>query len=206
MNPSQAIALYQPLLERIAYNLVRCRADAEDIVQETFLKWLSMESEKIRNTKAYLIQSVRNNCLKHLESLKKKKEEYFSSINLAEFINRFKENNLSHIDLEADMERAFKIMAAKLEPLERAAYLLKEVFDVDYEALQRVFNKKKEHCRQLVCRARRKLADETAKIHLDLPDLSGLMAGFRKSCEKGNARDIIHALKIDVFGPNSKNS
>ena len=52
MNQAQAIELYQPLLHRIAYNIVRCKADAEDIVQETFLKWLSMESEKSRNTKA----------------------------------------------------------------------------------------------------------------------------------------------------------
>ena len=206
MNQAQAIELYQPLPHRIAYNIVRCKADAEDIVQETFLKWLSMESEKIRNTKAYLIQAVKNNCLSHLESLKKKKEEYFSSINVTEFIHRFKENNLSHLDLEADLERAFRVMHAKLEPIERAVYLLKEVFDVDYDALQRVVNKKKEHCRQLVCRARKKLADERAKIQLDFPDFSGLMASFRKSCETGNARDIIKALKTDVFGPVSKNS
>ena len=113
---------------------------------------------------------------------------------------------MPNLDLEADLERALRVMHAKLEPLERAAYLLKEVFDVDYDALQQVFNKKKDHCRQLVCRARKKLADETAKIQLDFPDISGLMAGFRKSCEKGNARDIINALKNDVFGSNSKNS
>ena len=74
MNHAQAISLYTPTLQAIAYNLVRCKADAEDIVQETFLKWLTIDSEKIQNTKAYLIRAVTNNCLSHINSLRKKNE------------------------------------------------------------------------------------------------------------------------------------
>ena len=142
MNQSQAIQLYQPTLRSIAYNLVRSRADADDIVQETFLKWLSIDSDKIQNTKAYLIKAVTNNCLNHLNSLRKKKEEYLDSINVSEFIHRFKENNFAQLDLEADLSKAFKVMLTKLEPLERAVYVLKEVFDFDYEALQEALDKK----------------------------------------------------------------
>ena len=108
MNQAQTITLYQPTLQRIAYNLVRSKADAEDIVQETFLKWLSIKSDKIQNTKAYLIKAVTNNCLNHIQSLKKKKEEYLDSINVTEFIHRFKENNFAHLDLEADLAKAFQ--------------------------------------------------------------------------------------------------
>ena len=198
MNQAQTILLYQPTLQRIAYNLVRCKADAEDIVQETFLKWLSIEKDKIQNTKAYLITAVRNNCLSHLDSLRKKKETYLDTINVSEFIHRFKENNFAHLDLEADLDRAFKVIHAKLEPLERAVYLLKEVFDFDYEALQLTLDKKKAHCRQLVCRARKKLSDETSKIHFEFPDVSNLMTSFRQSCEKGNALELIQELKKDI--------
>ena len=60
------------MLQAIAYNIVRCKADAEDIVQETFLKWLTLGPQKIENTKAYLIKAVRNNCLNHLTTLQKK--------------------------------------------------------------------------------------------------------------------------------------
>jgi RNA polymerase sigma factor (sigma-70 family) len=204
MNQAQAIALYQPTLTSIAYNLVRSKADAEDIVQETFLKWLSIDSEKIQNTKAYLIKAVTNNCLNHINALKKKKEEYLDSINVSEFILRFKENNFAHLDLEADLAKAFKVMQAKLEPLERAAYLLKEVFDFDYEALQVVVNKKKDHCRQLVSRAKKKLSDETSKMHFDLPDASQLMASFRKACDIGNAEDLIQDLKKDISASDPK--
>ena len=198
MNQSQAIQLYQPTLKSIAYNIVRSRADADDIVQETFLKWLSIDSDKIQNTKAYLIKAVTNNCLSHLNSLRKKKEEYLDTINVSEFIHRFKENNFAHLDLEADLAKAFKVMQVKLEPLERAVYLLKEVFDFDYEALQEALDKKKDHCRQLVCRAKKKLTEETSRMHFDLPDASQLLASFRKACDLGNAEELIQDLKKDI--------
>ena len=198
MNQTQAITLYQPTLTSIAYNLLRSKADAEDVVQETFLKWLTIDSEKIENTKAYLIKAVTNNCLNHINSLRKKKEEYLDSINVSEFIHRFKENNFSHLDLEADLAKAFRVIQAKLEPLERAVYLLKEVFDFDYEALQEALDKKKDHCRQLVCRAKKKLSDETSKMHFDLPDATQLMASFRKACDRGNATVFVLDLKKDI--------
>lgn len=204
MNPSQAIELYQPTLQRIAYNLVRCKEDAEDIVQETFLKWLSMESHKIENTKAYLIAAVRNNCINHLQSLKKKKEEYLDSIQKSEWMLRIRETQLAHLDFDLELEKALRVIHTKLEPLERAAYLLREVFDVDYDALQKIVNRKKDHCRQLVSRAKKKLDEETSRIQFTLPDMSELLAGFRKSCEKGNTRDIVKTLKSELSGSISK--
>ena len=206
MNQAQAITLYQPTLRAIAYNLVRCKADAEDIVQETFLKWLSIDAEKIKNTKAYLINAVTNNCINHINSLRKKKEEYLDAINVSEFLHRFKENNFAHLDLEADLNKAFKVILTRLEPLERAVYLLKEVFDFDYDALHKALDKKKDYCRQLACRAKKKLGEETSKIHFDLPDVSLLMASFRKACDMGNAEELLQDLKKDISEDSSKKS
>jgi RNA polymerase sigma-70 factor (ECF subfamily) len=201
MNNAQTIALYQPLLHAIAYNLVRCKHDAEDIVQETFIKWLSIDQEKIQNTKAYLIKAVTNNCLNHLNSLKRKKEEYID--NVTEAIHRFKENNLSHIDLEIDLPAAIQFLSAKLEPLERAVFVLKEAFDFDYEALQVTLDKKKEHCRQLFCRAKKKLNEETAKVNF--PNASRLVASFKNASAFGNAADLINELKRDISTALSNN-
>src|SRR5687768_12005677 len=170
MNNAQAIALYQPMLQAIAYNIVRCKADAEDIVQETFLKWLTLGPQKVENTKAYLITAVKNNCLNHLNTLRQKKEELLSQHNIADIINRFKETSFAHLDFDVEITKAIKVLQSKLEPLERAVYLLKEVFDFDYEALQQTLDKKKDHCRQLLCRAKNKLDMETSKIHFELPD------------------------------------
>lgn len=192
MTQAQTIALYQPVLYRIAYNLVRSNADAEDIVQETFLRWLTIDQKKIANTKAYLIKAVTNNCLSHLEAIRKKKEEYLETLNASEFVQKLKEVNFSHLDIDIDLKQAFKVMQAKLQPLERAVFLLKEVFDFDYDSLQKTLNKKKDHCRQLLSRARKKLAEETANF--DIPDVSQFMEKFRSE----NISDLIAHLKEDI--------
>jgi RNA polymerase sigma factor (sigma-70 family) len=204
MSQDQTIAHYQPLLQSIAYNIVRCKADAEDIVQETFLKWLTLSPKSVENTKAYLVKAVKNNCLNHINSIRHKKEELLSQSNIAEIINRFKETSFAHLDLEIELAKALKVLNTKLEPLERAVFLLKEVFDFDYEVLQVTLDKKKEHCRQLFCRAKKKLAEETSKITFDLPDTSGFMELFRKACDFGNASELINELKREVAHPIKK--
>jgi RNA polymerase sigma-70 factor (ECF subfamily) len=206
MNHEKTIILYRPLLEAIAYNLVRSKADAEDIVQETFLKWLTLGPQKIENTKAYLIKAVKNNCINHLNTLRKKKEELFNQHNLSELLGRFKETSFAHLDFDVEMAKAYKILQAKLEPLERAVYVLKEVFDFDYEALQEALDKKKDHCRQLFCRAKKKLADETSKINFELPDTSMFIESFRKACYMGNAVELVNELQKGSISNSIKKS
>jgi RNA polymerase sigma factor (sigma-70 family) len=196
MNQAQAIALYRPVLHTVAYNILRCKQDAEDMVQDTFVKWLSIDQTKIQNTKAYLITSVINNCKNHLNTLRKKKEEYWDSSKLSQLIVRFKETDFAHLDMEAELSAAFKVLQSKLEPLERAAYLLKEVFDFDYEAIQKVLDKKADHCRQLLSRAKKKLSDSTAKMHFELPD-SHLLESFKKACS-ASPSIFIQDLKNDI--------
>lgn len=204
MPYEQTIALYQPLLHSIAYNLVRCKEDAEDIVQETFLKLLTIGPQKVENLKAYLVTSVINNCKTHLNTLTRKKEELLSQVsqvNLAEILNRFRETNFTQLDLEVNIQAALKVIQQKLEPLERAVYLLKEVFDFDYETMQETLDRKKDHCRQLFLRAKNKLKSESFKVQVDLPDTSVLTAAFRKACYLGHADELLHVLKKEIPTP-----
>jgi RNA polymerase sigma-70 factor (ECF subfamily) len=198
MTHAETITLYRPLLHSIAYNLVKCKADAEDIVQETFLRWLTIDQQKIANTKAYLVKAVINNCLSHLETLKRKKTECIESISSSEFVQKLKEVNFSHLDLDVDLKYAFKVMQEKLQPLERAVFLLKEVFDFDYEALQKTLDKKKDHCRQLLSRARKKLEEGSSRVHTDIQNASDLLDSFKKACTMENASDFINRLKNDI--------
>lgn len=204
MTHAQTIALYQPTMQAIAMRLLRCKADAEDIVQETFIKWLNTEQEKIQNTKAYLIKAVTNNCLNHLQALKRKKEECLESIHWNEFVEKFRETDFSHIDLEAELSKAFQVLQQKLEPLERAVYVLKEAFDFDYKALQEALDKKQEHCRQLFCRAKKKLQEERERINASMPDKAALLASFRKACDAGQPTDLVTELRKDASSVLSK--
>lgn len=198
LTQAQTIALYQPTLHAIAMKLLRCKADAEDIVQETFIKWLNTEQEKIRNTKAYLVRAVTNNCLNHLEALKKKKEEYLESFHWPHFIEKFRESEFTHIDLENKLTRAFHVLQHKLEPLERAVYVLKEAFDFDYNAIQELLDKKQDHCRQLFCRARKKIDQERERLNAAIDEKTALMKSFTESCDVGHAAQFIAELRNDI--------
>jgi RNA polymerase sigma factor (sigma-70 family) len=202
VDQAQTIALYQPLLQSLAYSILKCKADAEDVVQDTFIKWLSAEQEKIKNTKAYLIRAVRNNCLSHLETLRRKKEEYLDSIDLSKLTSKLPSLDFSQLDLEAELNKALALIHMKLEPLERAVYMLKEVFDFDYESVQTALNKKQEHCRQLLCRARKKLTSlEMHAITMEMPNAGAWIDSFKKACSQGNPSGFIAELKKDLGSP-----
>jgi RNA polymerase sigma factor (sigma-70 family) len=198
LDQAQTIALYQPTLHAIAMRLLRCKADAEDIVQETFIKWLNAEHEKIRNTKAYLVRAVTNNCINHLQALKKKKEEYLESFHWPEFIEKFRESDFSQIDIENKLMKAFHVLQHKLEPLERAVYVLKEAFDFDYKAIQELLDKKQDHCRQLFCRARKKIDQEKEWLNAVIHEKTALMKSFSESCDVGHAAEFIAELRNDI--------
>jgi RNA polymerase sigma-70 factor (ECF subfamily) len=196
MTHAQTITLYQPLLHTIAYNLVRCRHDAEDIVQETFLRWLTIDQQTVQNTKAYLIKAVTNNCLSHLQTLKRKKQEYLDAARLPDVIGRWKvEINTGHLDLDVRLQQALRIVQHKLEPLERAAFLLKEVFDFEYDELQQALNKKADHCRQLISRARKKISQETQNINFEWPAAGAFFKTFQEACRRGEPTPLLEEIQ-----------
>jgi RNA polymerase sigma factor (sigma-70 family) len=207
LNTAHTITLYQPTLHAIAMQILKCKADAEDVVQETFIKWLNTEQEKIQNTKAYLIAAVKNNCLSHLQAIKNKKVEYIDSISIKDFVDKLKDSEFPSVDIDGRLAKAMHIISEKLEPLERAVYLLKEVFDFDYKALQELLDKKQDHCRQLLCRARKKLNDEKELLNaLIQPKKTALFESFRNACHFDNAGELVEQLRNDIGKALSKNS
>ena len=198
MNSSQTISIYQPLLQSIAMRVVGSLADAEDIVQDTFLKWLTIDHEKIENTKAYLIKSVTNNCINHLNSFKKKSSEYLENLNPATLFEKDKESDITRFDKHNEVSQALAVLGKKLEPMEKGIYLLREVFNFEYEDLQELFDKKKENCRQIVCRVQAKLKEESNKINFDTFSHSKLVENFKTACNSGQLSDLVHNLKKEI--------
>jgi len=194
MNHNQTITLYQPMLQSIAYKMVGSLADAEDIVQDTLLKWLTIEKEKINNTKAYLIRAVKNNCINHLDSLNKKKDECLHTLN-TELVDWYKEKELLKFDKENEVNAALNILHKKLEPLEKGIYVLREFFDFDYEDLQQIFNKKKDNCRKMFSRAKQKLSDTQVK---EKSTDQSLLQTFKKALNIDSPEVVIENIKGEI--------
>lgn len=198
MSQTQTISLYQPLLYAIALRMVGSLQDAEDIVQDTFVKWLTIDHEKIENTRAYLIRTVTNNCINHLNSFRKKKSEYFSNLKNSELLEKYREFEFPKFDLENELSEALTLIHKKLEPVEKGIYLLREVFDFEYEDLQEIFGKKKENCRQLFSRAKEKLQQENRKkTSTDTQPLQ-LLESFKKACNFGQLSEFVNQISQEV--------
>ncbi len=197
VTPSQTITQYHPLLSNIARKMVGSLAEAEDIVQDTYVKWLSVDPGKIKDTKAYLIKAVTNNCLNHLNRLKNYKMEYFDSLNLGELIDKYFHLDLDQLDLDHEIASALSLLHSKLGPLERAIFILREVFDFDYDQLHTLFDKKQDHCRQILCRAKEKLNRETHILKHDLIS-ANFLNHFHKSCHFGFSSSLLEELKEAV--------
>lgn len=196
MNYTQTFTQYQPLLTSIALKIVGTLEDAEDIVQETFLKWLSIDQEKIQNTKAYLIKAVTNKCFNHL---KQSKNLYTDSLDTLQENEVFfsEEHHDSNIDKEHYLMVAICAIQETLEPLEKGVYLLREVFNLDYEEIQSIFGKKKDNCRQLFSRAKRKLSVSANSFTLDSYSAEKLKS-FKKACRWGSITDLVQEVTQDL--------
>ena len=197
MNQSQAIALYQPMLQSIAQKILGSVADAEDIVQDTLLKWLTIDTQKIQNTKAYLIKAVTNNCINHLNAIKRKKDECIESIKQHELVDKYKELELFHFDFENEVSDALTVIHRKLEPLEKGIFVLRELFDFEYDELQVVFNKKKENCRKMFSRAKAKLEQETTKLKSEISN-THFFDSFKKACHQESPEELIEHIQSEL--------
>ncbi|MDN5203652.1 sigma-70 family RNA polymerase sigma factor [Fulvivirgaceae bacterium BMA10] len=198
MSNDQTIALYHPVLYSIAIKMVGSLEDAQDIVQDTFLKWLTIDQEKIKNTKSYLIKTVTNKCINHLNALKNKKNDFLDTLNPGSLFEKYKESDFAKFDLENEISEALVTLHKKLEPLEKAIFILREVFNFDYEDLQDIFDKKKENCRQLLCRAKDKLSQESKKVKIEFNDHTHFLEGFIGACTSGKLSDFVSSLVNEI--------
>lgn len=185
------------MLQSIAQRILGSVADAEDIVQDTLLKWLTIDTKKIQNTKAYLIKAVTNNCINHLNAIKRKKDECLESLKPQELIDKYKELELFNFDFENEVSSALAVIHKKLEPLEKGIFVLREFFDYEYEELQEVFNKKKDNCRKLFSRAKLKLNQETSKLKSGISNAQ-FLDSFKNACHQETHKDFIELIHSEL--------
>lgn len=195
MSDAQVIALYQPTLYAVAMKMLGSISDAEDVVHDAFLKWMTIDTSKIENTKAYLIKVVTNKCLNVLQHQKKSDHSELCEQHASDE----EEEAVISFDHETVLKEAWKSLSKKLEPVERSAYVLREFFNVEYDELQLILNKKSENCRKIVSRAKLKLKSaEIGKVSLSIPDVK-LFDSFKIAYQKGNLTQFVQQLTADLF-------
>src|SRR4051812_18891712 len=151
---------FKPLLFSIGYRMLGSVAEAEDIVQETFLKAYQIDDQKIDNKKAYLCKIMTNRCLDVLKSARYRREHYVGPWNPEPLLLESSPDfDPSEVVLQNEgLSIAYLRMMEHLAPDERAVLLLREVFDFSYLEIGNVIEKKEENCRKIFSRAKQKVA------------------------------------------------
>src|SRR5690606_37365530 len=144
---------YRPLLFSIAYRMLGSASEAEDVVQDSWLRARQDRGADIRSARAYLTTIVTRLCIDHLRSAERTRMEYPGPW-LPEPLS---EPNQESAELASSLATAFLVVLERLSPTERAVFLLREVFDFDFDEIARSLGKSKVNTRQILSRARNRL-------------------------------------------------
>src|SRR5882757_10453805 len=145
---------YRSLLFSVAYRMLGSVADTEDMLQETFIRWQQAPDDEIRSPRAFLVTIISRLCINHLQSARVQREEYVGQWLPEPIVTGPGSDPLEIIRVDESISMAFLVMLEHLTPVERAVFLLREVFEYEYSEIAAVLNQSEANCRQILHRAR----------------------------------------------------
>ncbi len=202
MNDKTAIFnTHRRRLTAIAYRMLGTHADAEDAVQDAWLRWQSSETPALRSEEAWLVTITTRLCIDRLRALRTEREHYTGPWlpeptveGTAVFEAVSPERTPEHmVELASDVSMAFLAVLERLSPDERAAFLLREVFDFDYDEVAAMLERPEATCRQLVHRAKARVRDERPRITVNRDAHQKLLDRFMDAT-RGGERAKLEAL------------
>jgi RNA polymerase sigma-70 factor, ECF subfamily len=190
-------------LRALAYRMVGSRADSEDIVQEAWLRWAEVDEATVANEGAYLSRLVTNLCLDRLRSVAARREQYVGVWLPEPLLDDelgfgWTPGPEQQAEFAQDVAIAFLLALERLSPLERAAFLLHDVFDLDYEEVARHLDRNETTCRQLASRARRRVKADYARREVAEEERQRLIEAFAGAVRSRDVTALAQVLAHDV--------
>lgn len=193
---AQVFAAVRPRLFGIAYRMLGTVADAEDIVQDTWLRWQAYDRETVREPAAFLATTATRLAMNALRSARVQRETYIGPW-LPEPVDTSADPTLGAERGEA-LGFAVLVLLEKLSPSERAAYVLREAFDYPYAEIGRIVEASEQSARQLVSRARKHLAAEKRSRAVSDAERTRLLTAFMAAAERGDMEELEKLFAADV--------
>lgn len=188
----------RPVLMGLAYRMLGSRADAEDAVQDTFLKWQQADTEKIENPASWLTTACTHRCIDLLRSAHKTRVDYVGAWLPEPVHAAIEEGAESTMSLASSLSTAFLLMLERLTPKERAAYLLHEIFEVSYQETARTLGLQESACRKLVSRARANIGQSTIRHITPVDAQEKLLAAFQAAVTSGDTEKLAVLFSDDI--------
>lgn len=194
----EAFNEYRPLLFSIAYRMLGSAMDAEDMVQEAFLRWQRAPETTVSSPKAYLSTVVTRLCLDYLKSARVQREVYVGPWLPEPLPTGQDPAQTGTTELAESLSIAFLAVLETLSPVERAVFLLHEVFEYDYSEIGPIVEKSEANCRQMVHRARQHLNERRPRYSVSPEQRERLLNQFLQTCASGDMDGLIKILSEDI--------
>ncbi|MEV4062797.1 RNA polymerase sigma-70 factor [Nonomuraea dietziae] len=193
---TEAFVAHRNLLFTVAYEMLGSAVDAEDVLQETWLRWVNVDLDTVREERAYLVRIVTRQALDRLRALGRRKESYVGPW--------LPEPLLTAPDVAEDVELAESVSMAMLlvletlQPIERAVFVLREVFSLNYDEIADAVDKSPAAVRQLAYRARAHVAARRPRGTASAAETRAALQAFQRAVETGELQSLLDVLAPDV--------
>jgi RNA polymerase sigma-70 factor, ECF subfamily len=185
---------HRPLLFSIAYRMLGSATEAEDVVQDAWLRASQDSQGDIRSPRAYLTTIVTRLCIDHLRSAERTRLEYPGPW----LPEPLAEPNQDSAELASSLTTAFLLLLEQLAPTERAVFLLREVFELDFDEIAKSVGKSEANTRQILTRARSRLRDSRPRFTASRREAEEIVRRFRHATAAGNIEEMMATLHVDA--------
>jgi RNA polymerase sigma-70 factor, ECF subfamily len=197
-TPIAAFEAHRSRLFGLAYRMLSSRADAEDVVQETYVRWHQTHQPGIENPEAWLVTTTTRLAIDRLRRLNTERDAYIGPWLPEPIVTTTTPPPDHRLDLASDLSIAFLTLLERLAPDERAAFLLHDIFDVGYDQIASILDKSEAACRQIVHRARDRVRGDRKRFDASEQEKTALLQTFVAAVE---ARD--EQALLALFAPDA---
>jgi RNA polymerase sigma-70 factor, ECF subfamily len=200
METGEAYQELRPLLFSIAYRMVGSVSEAEDIVQESFLRFhrAVREGTRVESPKAYLSAVTTRLAVNHLRSARVRRERYVGTWLPEPLLTDATDDAAQHAETADSVSMAFLVLLESLSPVERAVFLLRDVFGYRYDEIAEVVDKTEDNCRQLAARARHHVEARKPRFEASRRQRDELARRFFAAVEEGDTEGLVGVLAADA--------
>src|SRR6266850_4293230 len=198
MSEIELFQANRPLLFGVAYRMLGSASDAEDVVQDAWLRYAAAPPSDLRSPKAYLTTIVTRLCLDRLKSARAAREEYVGPWLPEPLVTDQGRRPDESVARAESVTLAFMVLLETLSPEERAVFLLREVFDHEYDEIAGMLDTSPANCRQLFHRAKARIADRRPRFRDAAGEKRPLISRFVAALRDGDAAELTRVLAEDV--------
>ncbi|MDL4816857.1 RNA polymerase sigma-70 factor [Actinomadura opuntiae] len=193
---TEAFVRHRNLLFTVAYEMLGSAADAEDVLQETWLRWVRVDRAEVRDERAYLVRITTRQALNRLRTMTRRKEAYVGPWLPEPLLTT--PDVAEDVDLAESMSMALMLVLETLSPTERAVFVLREAFDVSYEEIAEAVGKSPAAVRQIAYRARRHVDARRPRETVSASETRAVLESFRRALDTGDLQGLLDVLAPEI--------